>query len=422
MPSFRVFQRRIHVVPVRFLGLGYTLGTVAMAYGPGPAPAPADWAVGSAAGLLVLAGGTLPLLVTCAQAGILALSIQLQLSVEPAMPLVAMFALLELAMRRKGWQVVVGVAVLLVARLSAVTRLASSGSEKDTSGNNGEILENVAPNLLYLLFAGLVPVVIALLLGVYLRSIRKLMRMYDEQRREIERLRESEMRAARGAERTAIARELHDIVAHHIASIVLRVGVARHVGRTDQAMTKVLDDVYETGNAALGDLRELVAVLRDPASVDPDPDAPLLEPGDLPSALHAVVGRIEQAGLAVRASIDGELDRLDAMRRLAVLRVVQEGLTNSLKHADGVTRAELDVGLFDNGEVRIEVRDDGLGSRVGGPVTGGHGLLGLAERIERIGGHLTAGPTGHGFRLLAVLPRPSARLEAPTGRSAASES
>ncbi|GIE32938.1 hypothetical protein Ait01nite_059830 [Actinoplanes italicus] len=218
---------------------------------------------------------------------------------------------------------------------------------------------------------------------------------------------ESEQRAARADERAAIARELHDVVAHHIASVVLRVGVARHVlPGLDAKVTDVFDDVHRTGTEALTDLRRLVAVLRDPDGVRGDASLTAIEPSALPAALAGAVEKARLAGVIVEAEIDPAIGGLDAVRGLAVLRLTQEALTNVAKHAGPAATASLRVTMTGS-DLAWDVSDDG-GRLLTGPrdvpVGGGHGLTGMRERVEVLGGELTAGPEGKGWRVSTVLP------------------
>ena len=248
------------------------------------------------------------------------------------------------------------------------------------------------------LFGALVlPVGLPLLLGLVIRTTREL----GEQ---AELRAASESRAARADEHGAIARELHDVVAHHVASMVLRVGVARHVlPELDPRVGEVLDDVHRTGTTALGDLRRLVEVLRDPAAVGGDAALTVIEPGSLPAALGAAVDTARRTGLTVEADIDDGAALLDAVRGLAVLRLTQEALTNVAKHAGPTARARLRVSVQD-GAVSWEVTDDGGEAPVPRTPGGGHGLTGMRERVEVLGGRLTAGPSGGGWRVGTVLP------------------
>ena len=260
--------------------------------------------------------------------------------------------------------------------------------------------EVVAP--IYGLF---VVVGVPVLLGLVIRTSREL--GVQAQRRA-----ESESRAARADERSAIARELHDVVAHHVASMVLRVGVARHVlPEVDPRVTEVFDDVHGTGTAALADLRRLVEVLRDP-SRRTDAALTAIEPGALPAALEAAVETARRAGLTVDATIAPEVGSLDVVRGLAVLRLTQEALTNVAKHAGPAARASLRVEVLGPrpgpdgaaGDVTWSVADDGGGVAPGLPSGGGHGLTGMRERVEVLGGRLKAGPVAGGWRVETTLP------------------
>ncbi|MEU5790487.1 histidine kinase [Micromonospora purpureochromogenes] len=250
-----------------------------------------------------------------------------------------------------------------------------------------------------------VEVGVPLLLGLVIRTTRELGRQAEERAAAEQRRRESESRAARADERSAIARELHDVVAHHVASMVLRVGVARHVlTELDPRVGEVFDDVHGTGTAALADLRRLVAVLRDPDGVRGDAALTAIEPAALPAALGAAVDRARQAGVTVEADIDPAVGSLDAVRGLAVLRLTQEALTNVAKHVGTSARARLAVSVVD-GAVHWEVRDDGRGRVPAAvPPGGGHGITGMRERVEVLGGRLEAGPSGTGWRVRTVLP------------------
>lgn len=248
---------------------------------------------------------------------------------------------------------------------------------------------------------------IVVLVGALIRSVRATVKEAEERAREVERRRQADTRAARAEERTAIARELHDLVAHHLSSIVLRTGVARHVGRDREGpgavLGEVLDDVHRNASAGLADLRQLVGVLRDPERVDEGPGATVTDT-DPRAALDAVVDRVSRAGLRVSAYIDPDLGRLDTMRRLAVLRLTQEALTNALRHATGATEAALSVERRGD-TIRIEVNDDGSGLPVDDPYgSGGHGLAGMRERVDLVGGRFTAGATERGWRVVAELP------------------
>lgn len=254
-------------------------------------------------------------------------------------------------------------------------------------------------------FGLLVEVGVPLLLGLVIRTSRELGRQAEERAAAEQRRRESESRVARADERGAIARELHDVVAHHVASMVLRVGVARHV-LTDvtPAVGEVFDDVHATGSAALADLRRLVAVLRGPDGVRTDAALTAIEPAALPAALDAAVERARRAGITVEVEMDPAVGSLDAVRGLAVLRLTQEALTNVARHAGTSALARLSIAVLD-GAVHWEVSDHRRGSPPAAiPSGGGHGITGMRERVEVLGGRLEAGPSGDGWRVRTMLP------------------
>jgi signal transduction histidine kinase len=266
--------------------------------------------------------------------------------------------------------------------------------------------EQLPGELLPVLYTLLLNVGIPVLFGANIRAARLLAEEAEERVAAEQRRRVSDAQAVRAGERTAIARELHDVVAHHVASIVLRVGVVRHVlPDADPRMTAVLDDVHATGTSALADLRQLVRVLRDPAALPDQPITVSIEPSALPAALATTVDRARQTGITVDATIDPRMSTLDSVRGLAVLRLTQEGLTNVARHAGPSARARLLVEMRGREVVWELVDDGGDGSpQVPQPPGGGHGIAGMRERVEVLGGQLEAGPDGPGWRLRTELP------------------
>jgi signal transduction histidine kinase len=201
-------------------------------------------------------------------------------------------------------------------------------------------------------------------------------------------------------ERARIARELHDIIAHHLSVVVLHAAGARASGGADPA---TLEEIEHSGRQALTETRRLFGVLRDPD----------VETGRAPqpgiSELPALAGRLRAAGLEVSLSIHGDHAALPPGVNVSAYRIVQEALTNVLKHA-GPARADVTVGCADSA-VTIEVTDDGLGNPAppaltgGQGATGGQGLAGMRERVALFGGDLRAGPRpGGGFTVCARLP------------------
>jgi signal transduction histidine kinase len=205
---------------------------------------------------------------------------------------------------------------------------------------------------------------------------------------------ERQAEQAVAAERARIARELHDIVAHHLSVVVLQAAGARASGRpADGALKKI----ERSGREALTEMRRLLAVLREPRD----------EPGRYPQPgvgqLPALAESVRAAGLTVDLVVDSDGGALPAAVDVSAYRIVQEALTNVLKHA-GPAHAEVAVGCAD-GAVTIEVTDDGAGIAASGAETGGQGLTGMRERVAIFGGELRAGPRpGGGYAVRARLP------------------
>jgi signal transduction histidine kinase len=224
--------------------------------------------------------------------------------------------------------------------------------------------------------------------------------------RAAEREREHEQRARRAGaeERLRIARELHDVVAHAMSIIAVRSGVARMVidVRPDEAR-EALGIIEGTSRQALAELRLLVGVLRGHETQDADADrAPAPGLTDLPG----LIGRVNEAGVCVCLRVEGEPRRLSPGVDLSAYRIVQEALTNVVRHA-APAAAELTV-RYQPDEVVIEVTDDGCaqGTRLarGAKGSSGHGIAGMRERAAVYGGRLVAEPTASGFRVLARIP------------------
>ncbi len=205
---------------------------------------------------------------------------------------------------------------------------------------------------------------------------------------------ERQAEQAAAAERARIARELHDIVAHHLSVVVLHAAGARASGGAD---LQTLEEIELSGRQALTETRRLFGVLREPG--EETGRAP--QPGI--SELPALAGSLRAAGLEVSLSIDGDHEALPPAVNVSAYRIVQEALTNVLKHA-GPARAEVTVGCAGSA-VTIEVTDDGPGSPAPPALTGGQGLAGMRERVALFGGDLRAGPRpGGGFTVCARLP------------------
>ncbi|MFF7444882.1 MULTISPECIES: histidine kinase [unclassified Streptomyces] len=236
--------------------------------------------------------------------------------------------------------------------------------------------------------------------GDAVRSRRAFVQAIRERAEKAERTREEEARRRVAEERLRIARDLHDVVAHHIALVNVQAGVAAHVmdKRPDQAK-EALAHVREASRSALNELRATVGLLRQSG----DPEAPT-EPAPGLDRLEELVGTFRSAGLRVEvARADGDT-RLPAAVDLAAYRVIQEALTNIQKHAGTAAKAEVSV-VRVGPNIEITVLDDGAGHDEDPPSGGGHGLLGMRERVTALRGTLTTGPRyGGGFRVHAILP------------------
>ncbi|MFI1012432.1 sensor histidine kinase [Streptomyces sp. NPDC020965] len=248
--------------------------------------------------------------------------------------------------------------------------------------------------------------------GDAVRSRRAFVDAIRERADRAERTRDEEARRRVAEERLRIARDLHDVVAHHIALVNVQAGVAAHVmdKRPDQAK-EALAHVREASRSALNELRATVGLLRQSG----DPEAPT-EPAPGLDVLDELVTTFRQAGLPVEVARADAGSRPPAAVDLAAYRIIQEALTNVRKHAGQDAKAEvsvirvgrtLEVTVIDNGvepEPCAALPDAPAGGRPAEP-EGGHGLLGMRERVGALGGRLSAGPRyGGGFRVQAILP------------------
>jgi signal transduction histidine kinase len=243
-----------------------------------------------------------------------------------------------------------------------------------------------------------IPLVFAIgwLLGFALRERGQQAEVAEERAAEAEREREAAARLAVAEERARIARELHDVVAHAMSVMVLQVGAVRHrLPRELDQDREALTDVERAGRTALTEMRRLLGAMR-----SDDEDLELAPQAGLGS-LDPLLDEVRRAGLPVDLHVEGEPYALPAALDLSAYRIVQEGLTNALKHAHAA-RADVTV-RYAPGEVRIDVHDDGGGRAATDGL--GHGLVGIRERVTIFGGEMSAGSAnGGGFTLSTRLP------------------
>lgn len=328
-------------------------------------------------GAVLFAGDRWPLTVVCGQAALLVVAHEYGHTAGIGVKAWAAAALFELALRRGARRQAAGVAVLCVAYLVIDVRVSDPGSVP-------------------LVYRLLLLVVLPVLCGGYIASLR---------RRAEEAERNAALRAesARRSERAQIARDLHDIVAHHVSAILVRVGMARHIPvLTADEVEHLLADIHSTAEAAMNDLREMMNLLRDDA---PSAGVGSLLAGDrsaVPDLIEALLTNANRAGLRVESTIDPALADIDDIRGLVLYRTLQEGITNAIKHSEGGAALIVRADIGDGGGIAVSIRNHRRA--YDRTRDGGFGLVGMRERIEALDGDLDYGPDGDGWRLSATLP------------------
>jgi signal transduction histidine kinase len=241
----------------------------------------------------------------------------------------------------------------------------------------------------------LIPLAAAWILGDNLRTRRAYTDELEAKAERLEREREEESRRAAAEEQTRIARELHDVIAHNVSVMVVLAAAGNDVFERDARRAReALRSIESTGRAALVELRRLLGVVRRDDSTEYAPQPGL-------DRLPDLVEQVRAAGLPIELEIAGSPRTLPAGIDLSAYRIVQEALTNTLKHAEA-SHAHVRV-RYDNASVAVEVDDDGRGPN--GSAPGGHGLIGMRERVALAGGELMTGvrPDG-GFAVSARFP------------------
>jgi signal transduction histidine kinase len=250
----------------------------------------------------------------------------------------------------------------------------------------------------------------AWVIGDNTRRRRREVELLAERTSRLEREREEQKQIAALEERGRLARELHDVVAHSVSVIAVQAGAARAVAeqRPDRAR-QALSSIEEVSKQTMTELRRALGALRSPgdqAALAPTPSLELVE---------ELVRAVRETGVAVEIVREGEQHEIPSGIDLSAFRIVQEALTNVVKHAGPTTahvvlRYEpewLDVSVTDDGGSRPDL--DHLGEQ-SGPTSNGHGLVGMRERVEMLGGIFEAGPSGPGFRVRARFPLVAQRV------------
>ena len=236
------------------------------------------------------------------------------------------------------------------------------------------------------------------ILGIYFNTRRAYLHSLEEKAARLERERDNEVRIAMAAERARIARELHDVVAHNVSVIVVQADGATYAIDSDTERAKrALETISLTGRQALTEMRRLLGVLR--AGDDAGPYAP--QPGL--EQLAELVEHVRESGLPLEFVVAGEPRPVSAGLQLTMFRIVQEALTNTLKHGGAAAKAQVRL-RYQQETVEIIVADDGRGADA--PNDGrGHGLVGMRERAAMYGGTAEAAPRPDGgFQVIARLP------------------
>jgi signal transduction histidine kinase len=315
-----------------------------------------------------------------------ALLVEGQIVNESLGALVALFTVAERYDRR----VSVAAALVSAATFAAVIFSRSGGGQVAVTG----------------FLSTMLAVVVVLGLGDWSHTRRRYSAAIEENARLQEAEREDRSRRAVEDERERIARELHDIVTHHVSVIVIQAGAGlTALDRRPEGARSALEAIDRTSREALTDMRRMLGILGDTSESDAaNPGDMSREPMPGLERLGRLIEEVRAAGLPVELSIEGVRRSLDAGMELAAYRIVQEALTNALKHARGA-RARVRL-AYEPRAVDIEVTDEGgMGRRdTGESDGGGRGLIGMRERVALYGGDFEAAPTPTGFRVHARLP------------------
>jgi signal transduction histidine kinase len=237
----------------------------------------------------------------------------------------------------------------------------------------------------------------ALGLGLYTGTRRAYLAELRDRADRLERERDQQAALAVAAERARIAREMHDIVAHHLTVMITlsEAAIAASASSPERA-NDVMRSVADTGRRALADTRRLLGVLRQRPGQDPGQEgAGALQPVPDLTQLDSLIEQVRSAGLDTTLEIHGQAPDVAAGVQLTVYRLVQEALTNTLKHGGPAARASVRLSYLP-GELLVDIDDNGAGAAAQATVGVGGGLLGMRERVHAYGGNVQAGPSGTG--------------------------
>jgi len=306
-------------------------------------------------------------------------------TVDVALIPFALYALAVYGSVRAAW-VGFGVSVLVSAGASQIAAMVVVFPDAENAVGNAVSLAVV--------------LLVVVLVGINIGNRRRYVVALLDRAAQLARERDQQAQLAAAAERARIAREMHDIVSHGLTVMVtLAEGSAASTAAQPERAADAMRQVAETGRRALGDMRRMLGLLDD--GTPGQPEARDLEPQPGVAQIGGLVDGFRTAGLAIRLSTEGDPPD-DPAEQLTIYRLVQESLTNVLRHSSGATAVTVDV-TYAHDDVTIEVTNDGLHSP--GPAgAGGHGIVGMRERAALYGGTIESGPRpGGGWTVVATL-------------------
>jgi signal transduction histidine kinase len=291
---------------------------------------------------------------------------------------VALYTVAKLLQRRDA---LIAAGLLELAAIAAAIRIAGSGWWYDA-----------------IFLSGLIAA--ALALGLYAGTRRAYLAELHDRADRLERERDQQVALAAAAERTRIAREMHDVVAHHLTVMVaLSDGAVAASANSPERAADVMRNVSATGRRALGETRRMLGVLRQPGEAKSDERQPMPDLADI----ETLIAGVRAAGLPTTLEMQGSTADLPSGVQLTAYRLVQEALTNTLKHGGPGASAAVRL-RRQPGELSVEVVDDGAGRAAPTPVGVGGGLAGMQQRVHVYGGDVLSGPREPGgWRVAARL-------------------